>query len=151
MKKVHDIIKQLKTRRPLPPLVPDKIWDSGLSKEIHSLDAEEKLKAALFLWNDDLDGSHKIAQQISENTGSLIHAIMHRREPDYGNSKYWLRRVGQHPVFECVAQKYPDWEPFKFVDACENALGKEDQTGLDRLLTLQAHEMDCLTQYILRN
>ena len=47
---------------------------------------------------------------------------------DFSNSKYWLRHVGAHPVFRELAREaaelgYPrvgmDWDPFGFVDACE--------------------------------
>src|SRR5882724_5881466 len=62
----------------------------------HPEDAAAAL-AGLWLWIDDLDESHKIAQDIISSTGSLWHAIVHRREGDFSNSKYWYRRcVGHH-------------------------------------------------------
>lgn len=94
--------------------------------------------SGLWLLANCLEESHTISQEISNSTGSYWHGIMHRREPDYGNAKYWFRRVGKHPIFpdlaSCaqefrnsnpiVAQLSADgkeWDPFAFVDACENA------------------------------
>ena len=58
--------------------------------------------AGLHLFYDDLDGSHSLSQTVEgrgkNHNGDYWHAIMHRREPDYDNAKYWFRRVGAHPV-----------------------------------------------------
>jgi hypothetical protein len=67
--------------------------------------------AGLWLKSDFLDESHRISQEIETPTGSAWHAIMHRREGDFGNSKYWWRRVGKHPALS--------GDPFAFVDAVE--------------------------------
>ncbi len=84
--------------------------------------------AGLWLYHDFLDESHAISQDLPSAEGSFWHAILHRREPDAGNSKYWWRRVGAHPVFAELAQdaaalgysgKGAGWDPFAFVDACE--------------------------------
>ncbi|MCI0356904.1 MAG: hypothetical protein L0211_00260 [Planctomycetaceae bacterium] len=87
--------------------------------------------AALWLWHDFLDESHSLSQEIETASGSYWHAIMHRREPDYGNAKYWFRRVGEHPIHEPLAAaarelatEHPkvqqvEWDPFAFVDLCE--------------------------------
>ena len=55
--------------------------------------------AGLWLRFDFLDESHAISQEIKTATGSFWHGIMHRREPDYDNAKYWFHRVPNHPVF----------------------------------------------------
>jgi hypothetical protein len=54
--------------------------------------------AGLWLVHDFLDESHRISQDIDTPTGSFWHGVMHRREGDFSNAKYWFRRVGSHEV-----------------------------------------------------
>ncbi len=60
--------------------------------------------AGLWLHHDHLDRSHAVSQTIHTTTGSYWHGIMHRREGDYPNAKYWFRRTGDHPVFSDLAR-----------------------------------------------
>src|SRR3954470_17321708 len=99
-----DEISQILGSERLPELGPltraDALSVPEIEKQINELGSKingtklRLLKAALLLWNDHLDESHTIAQEIENADGSMLHAIMHRREPDYFNSKYWWRRVG---------------------------------------------------------
>jgi hypothetical protein len=61
--------------------------------------------AALWLLAGELERSHAISQHVESSSGSYWHGIMHRREGDFLNSKYWFRRVGQHPVLQQLAQQ----------------------------------------------
>jgi hypothetical protein len=97
--------------------------------------------AGLWLLYDHLEECHSIAQSIETQDGSYWHAIMHRREGDFSNSKYWLRRVGEHEIFlelenQCKQlhthnnsihdiSKGDRWDPFGFVDLCEKALSRD--------------------------
>ena len=52
---------------------------------------------AMWLWHDFLDEAHKIAQDNETPEGSWLHAIVHRREGDFSNSKYWYARCASLP------------------------------------------------------
>ena len=93
------------------------------------------IHSALLLWHDHLDASHDLSQNINSHDGSFLHGIMHRREPDYSNAKYSLRRAGQHEAFDSIntgaARALTDtspthlatakWDPFAYVDAVSEA------------------------------
>jgi hypothetical protein len=103
--------------------------------------------SGLWLLYDFLDESHTISQGIPTVDGSYWHGIMHRREGDFSNSKYWFRKVGEHPVFALLDD---DWDPFDFVDACQAALrsgGAEEQ----RCCELQQREWELLFDYCYRH
>jgi hypothetical protein len=130
-------------------------------------DAAQACFAGLWLYFDYLDESHQISQDLETVEGSYWHAIMHRREPDFWNSKYWFRRVGRHPVFEPLCQaaaalalaagtppgaeflaQQQAWDPMAFVDLCELASrGKADETLCRRI---QRREWDLLFAYCYR-
>ena len=135
-------------RSPVPDLTmpangPSVTWLRGIIERAHVPGAKQSptrqaaLKAGLFLLGDFFDDSH---------TCDYWHAILHRREPDYGNAKYWFRHVGRHPVFAELATSVErllaaatgslaatlarwhdrlvsrgDWDPLAFVDLCAAA------------------------------
>lgn len=79
--------------------------------------------SGVWLLHDFLDESHTISQSIETPSGSYWHAIMHRREGDFSNAKYWFRRVGRHAVIDLLSEPLgANYDPFAFVDRCEAAI-----------------------------
>lgn len=78
----------------LPPLQPRKPFDVALTSDIDSFAAAQKqdkpyVRAALHILNDDIPRAHDIAQaDDGDATSNLCHAILHRREGDFWNSKW---------------------------------------------------------------
>jgi hypothetical protein len=113
--------------------------------------------AGLWLRFNYLDESHRISQEIHTPEGSFWHGIMHRREGDFSNSKYWFRRVGHHPIFEPLgleAQKLgvvPSgaWDPYRFIDLVE-ACVSGGKGRPEPLLTLQDAEWRLLFDHCCR-
>jgi len=125
--------------------------------------------AGLWLYHDYLDESHAISQGIATATGSYWHSILHRREPDAWNSKYWLDRTGRHPVFPALREaarllaegeeerpetrfllEQDTWDPYRFVDLCEACrTGKSTGEGLCR--RIQREEWRLLFDYSYRH
>jgi len=64
--------------------------------------------AALWLRHDYLAESHQLSQAIDTPTGSYWHAIMHRREGDFWNSKYWLNKCRGHPALAAISRQAVD-------------------------------------------
>ena len=93
--------------------------------------------AGLWLLHGFLDESHALSQQIDTPSGSFWHAIMHRREGDFSNSKYWYARCASHPSLAVLGVQAPrlintmpadksllrliatGWDPNAFVDLVE--------------------------------
>lgn len=96
-----------------------------------------ELQAAAWLYLDDLDRSHAISQSIDGPVGAYWHGIMHRREGDFWNSKYWLRQA------RGVDLDIPDYEPSKFVDQVEAAGGSNPA----ELVDMQRREWMALFTY----
>lgn len=112
--------------------------------------------SGLWLYHDFLDRSHRISQDVDTPSGSYWHGIMHRREPDPSNAKYWFRRVGDHPVYvplaahaRRIAKEWnatgsarflsvqSDWDPFAWIDLCEaSRTGREPHEPLCREIAL---------------
>ena len=93
---------------------------------------------------------------------------MHRREPDYWNSKYWWRRVGEHAAFAELSRRAGErlsdancgplkskllqrgaWDPFAFVDACEEAADRGGSVEQRQLLrAVQQLESETLLAHL---
>lgn len=100
----------------------------ALSAEIERCPCPEEARAGMYLINGEWERAHKACQDLQSDTAAYWHALVHRHEPDYGNSKYWLRRVGDSPVhrrllkaaeeagkLELVAPE-GSWDPVRFTD-----------------------------------
>ena len=89
---------------------------------IRSRTDAECVRSGLFLYFSALDESHAISQRINTESGSYWHGIMHRQEGDWGNAKYWFRRIGRHPILAELGRLTGEpWDPFAFVDRCSAA------------------------------
>ena len=101
--------------------------------------------AGLWLRFDFLEESHAISQEDEGNPDrDFWHAIMHRREPDAANSKYWWRRVGPHPVLQQLRARAPAigysfTTPEAFVDLCERV---RDTASADEELAKKVQQLE---------
>lgn len=128
--------------------------------------APEAALAGLWIYFSCFEKGHEIAQDIPTAEGSFWHGILHRQEPDPGNAAYWFRQAGSHPVFADLANaaarivdRYPGagfrvdgrWDPFAFIDFCEQARRMPETPAQRAALEIQQAEWQLLFDHCARS
>ncbi len=116
------------------------------------------VQAGLWLYVDELDKSHACSQALPGPTGSYWHAIMHRREGDFPNAKYWYRKAGAHPAMNRIdlaggtaaGSDMAEYDPEAFVDRVARADARHEPDSPD-LVALQHHEWRVLLEWCAEN
>jgi len=121
--------------------------------------------AGLYLYFSCRDEAHEVAQSDNSAEGSYWHAIVHRQEPDAGNSSYWFHRVGKHPVFPALLEQARaidaahsgadldvagEWDPVAFIQVCERARRQPDSELEHAAMETQRAEWQLLFDYCAR-
>ena len=120
-----------------------------------ALDGHNAIKAGLWLYVDELDRSHAYSQDLHTPTGSFWHAVMHRREGDFPNAKYWYRKAGAHPAMGHIdlagggsasGSDMAGYDPSEFVDRVARANARCEKDSPD-LIAMQKHEWRALFEW----
>ena len=115
------------------------------------------IRAAALLWHDHLEESHNHSQDIRDSDGSFLHGIMHRREPDYSNAKYWFNHTDDHPSFPQIARRVAakgadglipvdSWDAFAMVDAVTKVAQNPSAENYKLLQMVQQIELEVLVE-----
>ena len=132
--------------------------DAALAGEAEIADAAKLalVRGALLYALDDIDGCHRIFQDAAGDLGAYWHGVVHRREADFDNARYWFRRAGALPFFgelhgraaehSTDQAKQLDWDPYLFTGQCEQARFGDEEL-LRELRALQRAEFEVLLDY----
>lgn len=130
--------------------------------------ATDLLSATALLYHDHHDPAHNLVEDRGDRDGCLIHALLHRREPDYWNAAYWFRRVSGHPIYRAAtpaairAAQTPEaravlerltlsgtLDPLALVQECERAAERPAAESIAYLRTVQHLEFAALVEHLI--
>jgi hypothetical protein len=114
------------------------------------------IRGGLLYALDDLAGCHEFFQDTASDLVGYWHGMMHRREADFDNARYWFRRAGALPFFDTLHSraaevstdmaKQTSWDPYLFTSECEqHRFGSDSEE--DSLARLQRAEFDVVFDY----
>jgi len=163
------IDQTLRTEGLLRKLFPNDISDRAIWRRLKQADdatvaggsigvppAFAIVRGGLLYACDDLSGSHEFFQDIAGDLVSYWHGMMHRREADFDNARYWFRRAGVLPFFVTLYSraaeistdmaKQTSWDPYLFTGECEqHRFGADSDES--SLALLQRAEFDAVFDY----
>lgn len=140
-----------------------------LEGPVHNEADAQGVMSGLWLRHDWLGESHEISQGIETSSGSMWHAIMHRREGDFSNSKYWYARAENHPLYTTLSVRVNDlinpfpldksvfrinahgWNPSAFVDLVQQVHNKPNDPRYQLVVMLQEVEWQSLFEHCTRS
>jgi len=130
--------------------------------------ATDLLTATALLYHDHHDPAHNRVQDRGDREGCLIHAVLHRREPDYWNAAYRFRRVSGHPIYgaatpaairaattpaaKAVLERLTlsgNLDPMAMVQECERLADQPDSDAIAYLRQVQHLEFSCLVEHLI--
>ncbi len=142
--------------------------DAFLAKLTPPTDSAALLRAAALLYHDHQDDAHDLVSDRTDISAAFLHGILHRREPDYWNAKYWFRQCELHPAHSILAARLETWlnpqevaaaraltlpgtfDPFAFVDACDTSSRIDSRSPEVAILRkIQHAEFEAIVQHLL--
>jgi hypothetical protein len=107
---------------------------------------------------DAIHEAHVLFQDAAGDLAAYWHGMMHRREGDFDNARYWFRRAGTQPFFAVAhaaaaahsadMARQMSWDPYLFTGQCEQA--KFGAENVAELLALQRVEFETAFDYTWR-
>ena len=84
------------------------------------------MRAGLFYFHNALDDATSRRKRYEGDLAAYWHGMVHRREGDFDNARYWMRRAGEQPGFQEMQSRASDggaphmarqsnWDPFLFI------------------------------------
>jgi hypothetical protein len=101
-------------RASLLSLTPDQF---GFGAPLRSATDWKLVKGGLLYASNMLDEAHSIFQDVDSPEGSYWHGMVHRREGDFENARYWFMRAGRVEGISLMT----GFSPVDFVSECEKA------------------------------
>ena len=156
-----ELLSHLQPKEPLFWVLSDKFRamdDSALTdgKPIQDPAQFTLVRGAVLYALDELDAAHRIFQEDHSDLGSYWHGMMHRREGDFENARYWFWRAGRLPAFQEMHEasrsvsptmaRQEGWDPYLLTGQCEQVrFGAHELTQeCQRLLRV---EFDALLEH----
>lgn len=150
------------------PLLETLTVSTVLDRRPTDTDAASCVLAALWLWHDHLDPAHEIVQRVNDEIGSYWHGIVHRREGDFSNAKYWFARGEVDGIVSTMTNRAEDllrsqpadkqlfritangWNPSAFVDLASRVSDHPTDPLYPLAVALQRMEWQVLFDHCVR-
>lgn len=144
--------------RPLAKSVAEvrSLLDEALHQTVFSAPRQAQLFALALCWHDQWDAAHDLCQTMEgDPDADFIHAVLHRREGDADNARYWLGKVGDHPAWRHLVPvaaaegltglvSSGAWRPGAFLARCLQATPADTPA----LMRIQAAELLALLDHL---